>query len=468
MSQSDREWVYLSRESECIFPAPSRGLYTTRRLSTTYIYPDTSHIRCLSSLRWSIGWLYYPIIPIVESSYIDRSPWDGCIGIARRPATGDPTTPICGTVPTSRLTIYRCTDDDIFVLGECRCEHFFFGIRILEYDIKSYPTYSCDLEFLDQFTVSRLGDREHPLISTWLERVDRLVIDGDYRYIRRWMECMRVYHILPDSTSGSIDKESIQRIRELCRENHNTPEYESERDEPDSENMFEISEFLHILILSLTPPICKNLHSLSSFVKNSLGLLYSDVYLSWRYQSDSRESPMRPMEEYSAISSIRSSHQGIGSLQEMVLSKMRQNSDENSQQNLLKYHEYFHVQPISVSTRLGMDELQSVGKKPNIEKEPLGSFLLVYLNYTILDCLIFHGATTSDLTSLIAVNAWFERDHIAVLKSSWFHLKLVSSSLRWSTFFSSQSNRVSSQSNRVSSHCTDLRTSWRSWVSVIK
>ncbi len=81
---------------------------------------------------------------------------------------------------------------------------------------------------------------------------------------------MGIYPILPDSASRPIDKKSIDRIRELCRENHNTPEYESEREERYYENMFEISEFLHILRISLTRIICKNLDYLLSFVKKSL------------------------------------------------------------------------------------------------------------------------------------------------------------------------------------------------------
>ena len=81
---------------------------------------------------------------------------------------------------------------------------------------------------------------------------------------------MSIYPILPDSASRPIDKKSIDRRRELCRENHNTPEYESEGEERYNENMFEISEFLHILRISLTRIICKNLDYLLSFVKMSL------------------------------------------------------------------------------------------------------------------------------------------------------------------------------------------------------
>ena len=82
------------------------------------------------------------------------------------------------------------------------------------------------------------------------------------------------------------------------------------------------------------------------------------------------------------------------------------------------------------------------------------ALFLICVDYTIFDCRIFHGETTSDLISLIASNAWFVRDQIAVLKSFCSSRNSVRSSLSLSNLlFKDQTSdlRVETSDCRVAS-----------------
>ena len=142
---------------------------------------------------------------------------------------------------TLRAFPIHTRDDDIFIFRERFCEFFFFGIRILEYDIERDPLHSYRFEL----SVERLSESESLQISVCLDRVQSLIVDLDDDDIGRWSESVRIERI-QDREILTIDEKVCDR-KECHRKKSNHCDDQRDRDTTDEKNMLEISFELHIM-----------------------------------------------------------------------------------------------------------------------------------------------------------------------------------------------------------------------------
>ncbi len=351
-------------------------------------------------------------------------------------------------------TTWCSTNNYIFVFSQNAGEFLLIRILILKYNIKSDSFYSYRLKFTNKINIDFFSYHEHSSIGSCLKLVQWIIIDLDDSNLIDWrLPALCIEKVL--EWCITVGEELRDRYNESWSEYIHDSKCEEYNDSPYRENVFEIFEKLHrivinripIEILTLSFLLCKNLLSLPSFEKKSSERSPSEVYSSSLSWPSSLEWRMRRMEVSLAkwwTSCSRAielvSLEGRGTILVMELWTMRQSSETIPPLPIRKWHSRTsHVHSISVS----MDSIR-VGISSADNKKPQNLILRFfwYVPYTMLALRAFHGGSTSLRTSFTAWKACVFIFQIASLNHSWFSLNSVRSLDTVSSLASMRSNRV--------------------------